>query len=45
MTENNRVSALAFAVLILGMLGFIVAVAVDLVLSTGAPAALAPAKL
>ncbi len=43
MTENNKVSALAFFVLILGMLGFIVAVAVDLVLSTGAPAVVAPA--
>ncbi len=43
MTENNKVSALAFAVLILGMLGFCGALAADLFFSPGAPAVVAPA--
>lgn len=43
MTENNKVSALAFSVLVLGMLGFCGALAADLFLSPSAPAVVAPA--
>jgi hypothetical protein len=42
MTENNKVSAIAFSVLVLGMLGFCVALAADLFLSPSAPPAVPP---
>jgi hypothetical protein len=42
MTENNKVTAIAFSVLVLGMLGFFVALAADLFLSPSAPAVVPP---